>query len=246
VPTSPSRVSGTRPRTARSRLLGIGVVVLLLAGCGGGAHPGSAAVVNGAAISDDQVTHVVDAFCSSVVAQQQGTGTNAQDVPVPFLRRLLLGYLVAFRLADDYFRSHGLRLTPAAVDRLGSPPTQAGLSAIRQSRRTAFLLAYQRYAFQLSTIGAHVKNPSVTSLSNYDRSTQQAGATELAKWADGQHISVAPSFGAYKNLTIAQRSGSLSVPQSPLARRLARLGAAQTSSSTGSTLPRDQVCGGTS
>jgi hypothetical protein len=245
VPTSPSRVPATRPRTARSRLLGIGVALLLLAGCGGGAHPGTAAVVNGAAISDDQVTHVVDAFCSSVVAQQQGPGTNAQDVPVPYLRRLLLGYLVAFRLADDYFRSHGLGLTPAAVDRLGSPPTQAGLSAVRQSRRTAFLLAYQRYAFQLSTIGAHVKNPSVTSLSNYDKSTQQAGAAELAKWAARQHISVAPSFGVYKNLTIAQRSGSLSVPQSPLARRLARLGAAQTSSGAGSTLPRDQVCGGT-
>lgn len=247
MPTSLSRVSSTRPRLARSPLIGVGVALLLLAGCGGGAHPGSAAVVNGAAVSNSQVTHVVDAFCSSIVAQQHGPGANAQDVPVPYLRRLLLGYLVAFRLADDYFRTHGLRLTPAAVDRLGSPPTQPGLSAIRQSRRTAFLLAYQRYAFQLSTIGAHLKDPSVRSLSNYDKSTQQAGQTELAKWAAGQHVSVAPSVGVYKNLTIAQRSGSLSVPQSSLARRLARLGAAQTiSSSTGGiTLPADQVCGAT-
>jgi hypothetical protein len=251
VPTSLSSVSPARSRTRpqewlRSRLLGIGTALVLLAGCGGGAHPGSAAVVNGASIPDSQVTHVVDAFCSSVVAQQRAPGGNAQNVPVPYLRRLLLGYLVAFHLADDYFHAHGLTVTPAAVDRLGQPPTQPGLTGLQQSRRTGFLKAYQRYAFQLSTIGAHLKNRSVTSLPSYDKSTQQAGQIELAKWAARQHISVDPSFGVFKNLTIAPRSGSLSVAQSSFARRLAQLGSAQTiTDSTGITLPRDQICGGT-
>jgi hypothetical protein len=239
-------VSPARNRPGRHRLLGIGAALLLLAGCGGGAHPGSAAVVNGASISDSHVTHVVDAFCSSVVAQQRSPGGNAQNVPVPYLRRLLLGYLVAFQLADDYFRAHGLTLSPAAVDRLGQPPTQSGLSVLQQSRRTEFLKAYQRYAFQLSTIGAHLKNRSVTSLPNFDRSTEQAGQTELVNWAARQHISVDPSFGVYKDLTVAPRSGSLSVAQSRLAKRLAQLGSAQTiTDSIGITLPRDQICGGT-
>jgi hypothetical protein len=221
-------------------------VLLLLTGCGGGAHPGSAAVVDGVSIPDSRVTHVVDAFCSSVVAQQHAPGGNAQNVPVPYLRRLLLGYLVTFQLADDYFRAHGLTLRPAAVDRLGQPPTQPGLSVLQQGRRTEFLLAYQRYAFQLSTIGANLKNPSVTSLSSYVKSTQQAGLTELEKWAARQHISVDPSFGVYKNLAIAPRSGSLSVAQSTFAKRLAQLGSAQTiTDSIGITLPRDQICGGT-
>ncbi len=234
-------------RRARRALSLVGLVMALVLVSGCDEHPGRAAVVDGKSISDDSVTKVVDAICGSATAARKQTGGATPAVSVPYIRRVVLTFLINFRLADDYLTAHGLSVTNAAVDRIGAVPTQPGLSSELQRRYRGFVQAYQRYAMQLSTIGAHLKNPRVKELSNYDSTTQGAGRAELRKWAAGRHIVVNPTYGAYKNLTVAARSGSLSAAQSKQALTWEKLSAAnsvlQPGRGTPFGLPASQICG---
>jgi hypothetical protein len=232
--------------TARVRAAAVAaVVVSLLGACTD--HPGSAAVVRGQSISDARVSHYVDALCASAAVSRKAQGQPNPNVPVPYVRRFVLGYLVAFNLSDAYSAMHGLTVTDAAIGRLGGSSESQGLKEPQRSRVDSFIEKYQRYALQLSTIGSYLKDRTVTSIDKIDQATIKPGQAALESWAAKQSVTVDPSYGLYSGLTVHARSGSLSVAESKVARTWDKLGSSSTvlpdSTDLSFTLPENQKCG---
>jgi hypothetical protein len=223
----------------------VAVVLGLLSACTD--HPGSAAVVRGESISQGQVSHYVDALCASAAVSRKTQGQPNPNTPVGYVRRFVLGYLIAFKLADAYTKEQGLTVTEAGVDRLGGSTESQGLDEPHRGRVDSFIRSYQRYALQLATIGAHLKDHTVTSLDKYDQTLVEPGQAALEKWAADEPVSVDPSFGRYSGLTVKPRSGSLSVAESNIAKTWDKLGASSTvlpdSTDLSFTLPENQKCG---
>jgi hypothetical protein len=95
-------------RTRRTRLWAVPsavVALLLLTGCGE-VTPGTAAVVNGSRITDDQVDDLASAQC--VAADRAAKTGNSTSMAVSQVRQQSLGLLMDTKLSLQYAKSKGI------------------------------------------------------------------------------------------------------------------------------------------
>lgn len=232
----------TRARPSRRRLVGVAFAVFALAGCGTSLHPGTAAIVNGSAISQSRVDNLVQAACQYIalgrVAKHSG---NQPSTAMITLKSTIAQSLISFALTDKAASDLHLSVSPAAVAKVvkvSSPPLPAGLSDTNKALLTRFFDDSARFQLQEAVIGAHLKNPAVTNADHVQQSDQQAAAGYLATFIANQSVSVNPSDGHWNGKALTAGSGSLSAPVSSAARL-----PPPTSPTAVADLPPSQVCG---
>lgn len=200
----------------RRRSAALAVVVgLALSGCGTKFHPGQAAIVDGDAISASHVDDLVLAACdySERVRVEQGGAEPTQSIAS--LRFGLMQALIQFDITDAAARQLGLSVSDAKIAEAASTTTMPpGLSSSSESLLKQFFSDSAKAQLQLAVIGAHLRDPKVTSADSVNSSDMQAATPYLKKFAAKQEVTVDPSFGRWNGTTLVSASGSLSDPVS--------------------------------
>lgn len=191
------------------------VVGLALSGCGTQFHPGQAAIVDGDAISASHVDDLVLAACdySEQVRVEQGGAEPTQSMAS--LRFGLMQALIQFDITDEAARQLGLSVSDAKIAEVASTSTMPpGLSSSSESLLKQFFSDSAKAQLQQAVIGAHLRDPKVTTADSVNQSDVQAAAPYLKKFAAKQDVIVDPSFGRWNGTTLVSASGSLSDPVS--------------------------------
>jgi len=230
----------------RSTAAALGVVAALaLSGCN--VHPGSAAVVNGSAISQSKVDDLVLAACSFTRVERLSNGQlPAPSTSMAYLRHVLLQDLITVKIADAAAKSLHLSVSPAVITTAaGNTTVPAGVSNDDRKLLQAFFLDLGKSQAHQAVIGAHIKDPSITNadkLFSSDFATDiQAAAKFMSAFTRRQNVSINPAYGSWNNQVLVDGDGSLSVPKSATAVRWLQL--RRTDSQNVSGLPPSQVCG---
>lgn len=230
-----------RPRrlAARGRYLVTGALaMLLLAGCGTGIRPGAAAVVNGHVITQDEVDDLVLAACeySKAVRLEQGGAEPAQSMAT--LRSSLAEALIQFEITDAAAAQLGVSVSDAKIAQLSSGnPMPAGLSKTSRDLLEDFFYGASRAQLQQAVVGAHLRDPKITTADAVTPQDLQAATEYLDDFAKQQEVTVNPSYGSWDGSTLVDVSGSLSDPVSTSAT------AADPAADPVEGLPPSQVCG---
>lgn len=230
--------------TSRSRkryAAGLAVVAALaLSGCT--MHPGSAAVVNGDNISQSHIDNLVLAACSYQEAGRKQQGGAKPSTSMAYLRHVFVQDLISFQISNKAANQMGLTVSPAAIAKVTSsqkiPP---GLSSSDQKLLTQFFYDSAKAQLQQATIGAHIKDPSVTNADNVSSADITAAQKYLTAFTAKQSVTVSPANGSWNGQTVQAGNGSLSAPASTVAKRWEQLEQNNAQNVTG--LPPSQVCG---
>ena len=237
------------PRPRKRRIAGLALVVVLgVSGCT--FHPGSAAVVNGSKISQDEVDGLVGAACE--FTRLNRVKNHSSDEPassVAFFKHLFTQDLISFAITEKAAQRMHLTVTPAAVAKLADQsPVPAGLDDDDADALTDFFDRSARSQLQLIVLGAHLKDASVTSTADIDQADYQtylpAGNRYMVGFTGQQSVQVNPAYGSWDGGEVAATDGSLSKPTSDDALKWLRLrkGSA-TSPGAVDGAPANQVCG---
>jgi hypothetical protein len=219
------------------------VAALALTGCT--LHPGAAAVVNSTTISQNHVEDLVLAACSFQKAARLKSGGASPSTSTASFRTFFTQNLITFELSGAAADRLHLTVTPAAIAKITTSETvPAGVDPTDRQLLVEFFTDSARSELQAAVIGAHQKNPSVTTADNVTKADLTAGNAYLKSYAAKQHILVNPAIGTWVNGKIQPGDGSLSAPVSAAARNWLSLRAAgATSASTVTGLPPSQICG---
>lgn len=227
-------------RSARRALALSAVGVLALSGCGLDLHPGAAATINGTVLAQDDVDDLVSSLCSYIDVANAGSA-SPQQYGVAELRATVTAALISFDLLDEAAADLGLTIEPADVDALAAQnQIPDSLSATDSERVTDFFHDGAESQVTQETIGAHLKDETVTSSSDASSTDVNASSDYVTDYFAKQDIIVSPQYGTWDGSVVNQGSGSLSDAVSPAA-------TAAVPRSDGSTdvsgLPDSQVCG---
>jgi SurA-like N-terminal domain len=231
--------------TSRRRLrhlAGLAVVgALIVSGCT--FHPGSAAVVNGNSISQSKVDDLVLAACSFEKGLRVKGGETTPGTSVAVLREAILQALISFQITDRAATELKLTVSPAVVAKAAknNPTIPANVDAHDRELLTTFFNESSREQVQEAVIGAHLKDPSVTTADRVTGADVSGAAKYLATFTKKQSVVVNPAFGTWRGGTLATSDGSLSVPVSPAAKKWEGFRSSTTGDVTG--LPPNEVCG---
>ena len=230
-----------RPRTRRRRIAAVAFVgAIVLSGCT--FHPGQAAVVNGSNISQSTVDDLVHAGCSFFEAQRKQTGGAAPATSTAYLRHLFTQNLISFKIIDKAASELHLSVSPAVIAKATSGQTlPASLNSKDRDLLEEFFANSARQSVLEATIGAHLKNPSVTNADHVTPATIPASRAYLTAFTAKQHVAVNPAYGTWHLGHLLDTDESLSGAQSSAARRWLTLRANNGQSAEG--LPPSQVCG---
>lgn len=212
---------------------------MTLAGCGTRFHPGDAAVVDGTAITASSIDDLVLAACdySRQVRLSQGGAVPTQSTAS--LRSNLAKALIQFEITDRAAAKLGVTVSDARIAQLaGTTSLPAGVSGTTKSLLTQFFHDSAKAQLQQAVIGAHLRDPSITTAEAVTQSDLSAAAPYLAKFAAKQDVSVDPSFGRWDGTKLIAASGSLSDPVSATPTPVTG-----NSASAVKDLPHSQVCG---
>ncbi|MGZ4438431.1 MAG: hypothetical protein ACXVW6_12375 [Nocardioidaceae bacterium] len=204
---------------ARARIVKVSVLAAtaaLLAGCSW--HPGAAAVVDGATISDARVDEVATAICSAnsgsaAAGQSQGLASRGA-------RQAALQVLLDATLSRQFGLARGIAANPATVS--AALARSAGtIDALPPSERAAFRSALSDFAAgQYIVIDAGRQYLATHGMPNAtDTQAAAAGRRLRGQFAKHVTIQVDPRYGAF-NLgsgSLGAGGGSLSVPASTFA-----------------------------
>lgn len=230
-----------RPRrlaTSRRCLVAAGMATLLLTGCGTGIRPGAAAVVNGHVISQDEVDELVLAACdySKAVRLEQGGAEPTQSMAT--LRSSLAEALIQFEITNAAAAQLGLSVSDAKVAELTSAnPMPPGLSRSSRDLLEEFFYKASRAQLQQAVVGAHLRDPEVTTADAVTPADLEAATKYLDSFASKQDVSVNPSYGEWDGSALVDVSGSLSDPVSTTPTP------ADSAADPVEGLPPSQVCG---
>lgn len=222
--------------------------VLLVSGCTLDLHPGVAATVEtmsdqGAShtttVQQNSVDDVVVAACSYIEASNN-LSTQPQQIALVDLRANVLNAMIGFQVIDNAATDLGLDINPADVEaavQVGTLPP--GISEDDQAILNSFFYDEAKATIQQATIGAHLKDPTVTSSTGVD----QAKATDAQSFIHDQlasaEVDVNPSYGAWNGTSLDVASGSLGDPVSAAT----TLPTDTNGNTEVSKLPPTQVCG---
>jgi hypothetical protein len=221
------------------RVAAFGLLIVVLAGCGLRFHPGEAAVVDGTAITAGHVDDLVLAACdySKQVRLSQGGAVPAQSTAS--LRSNLIKALIEFVITDRAASKLGLTVSDARIAQLaGSTTMPAGVSSSTKTLLSEFFHNSAKAQLQQAAIGAHLRDPSITTADTVTQSDLSAATEYLNEFAAKQHGSVDPSFGKWDGTKLVDTSGSLSDPVSATPTPVTG-----NSASAVKDLPPSQVCG---
>ncbi len=235
----------TRRSPCLRRLGGVAVqvvVVAALSGCGTDLHPGAAATVSGTTITDETVDDLTAAACVYTVTQAKANGTSdgKPSLAIADLKSSLLSSLIAFQLTEEAAAEMKLTPSQAQVDKAAQAQTlPEGMPEGEGVLIEDFFHDVAKNQLQQSLIGAHLSDPSVTTV---DMATQQnvdAARDYLDKYFAKADVEVAPSYGRWDGVQLKPGTGSLSDPVSTTAAEPVLPG--QENSALES-LPPSQVC----
>lgn len=237
------------PRSTKRKIVGFGLVAVLgVTGCT--FHPGTAAVVNGTTISQSKVDDLVGAACSfTALNRLKNPAPSGPSSSIAFFKHLFTQDLISFAITDKAARLLHITVSQGAIARIaGQPEFPAGLSSSDKASLEEFFSGTTRARVQQAVIGAHLKDPSVTtadSVTPDDVDTlAQSANPYMARFTRQQSVQVNPSYGSWNGSMVGATDGSLSAPASEVAGKWLRLrkgSAADPSSVAG--LPPNQVCG---
>ncbi len=236
------RAAVRRRSRPAGRLVALVITALAATGCGLDLHPGVAATVDGEQISQDRVDQLVSAACNFIDVGNESSATPRQ-VGMTTLRSSLTSTLVGFAITDKAVDADHLDLTVYSADVESADTTEVpdGLSDDDTALLDDFFYDLAQEQVQRATIGAHLKDDSVTTSKDV-RSDDVAHAsgymTTLFSAAD---VDVNPGYGTWDGNVVNAGSGSLSDPVSGEAKYTAEN--ASSGSGDVSGLPPTQVCG---
>lgn len=232
-------MSTRRSATTWCTLVAGSLAASLLTGCGADIHPGSAAVVNGEAISQNTVDDLVLAACdySKAVRLEQGGAEPSQSMAS--LRSALAGALIQFRITDLAASELGVSVSEAKISEVTSGGTMPpGLDSESRELLDGYFYDAARAQLQQAAVGAHLADPEVTTADNVSPDNVTAATDYLNKYAARQDVSVDPSYGSWNGSELVSGSGSLSDPVSTTPAAVAGAQADAVAD-----LPPSQVCG---
>lgn len=205
-------------------------------------HPGDAAVVNGQGISQSKIDNLVLAACNfSKVQREQAQGTSP-STSMAYLRHVFVQNEISFVITNTAATQLNLTVSPAAIAKVTSGESiPSTLSSEDQQVLKQFFTASARSQLQQATIGAHLRDPSVTTADNVTSADLKAATPYMNTFTAKQKVVVNPAFGSWSGSQVVDTQGSLSVPQSNAAKTWLTL--RQTDSNSVAGLPPSQVCG---
>lgn len=228
-------------RARRHKLTGLAAVAMLVvSGCT--FHPGSAAVVNGTKISQNDVDNLVSAACNySKLIRLKGAGSTAAT-SIAYLKHFFTSEMVMIRITDKAAAQRGLTVSPAAIAKVTSGQTlPGGLTSSERAALSSYFTASAREKLQEAVIGAHLKDSSVTNADKVTQADLKAGTAYLKTYSTKQSVQINPAYGSWNGSTVVDTDGSLSAPKSSAA--VAWLRQQQKGVSDVAGLPANQVCG---
>jgi SurA N-terminal domain len=196
----------------RRRIAGVAcVVAFAVGGCGSILYPGTAAVVDGQAISQGTVDDLVMAACNYTKVKRIAAGRSTPGTSIAYLRTAITNELIGFALRARAARQLGLSVTEAAIAKVeGGTTMPKPLSAHDKQLLLAFFHDSVRAELEEALIGAHLKNPKVTSAAHVTAADKQAAARYLKSFFKRQQVSVNPAYGRWNGTALQPVSGSLS------------------------------------
>ena len=132
--------------TRRTRLWAVpsaALALLLLAGCGGQITPGTAAVVNGTRITNDQVDDLAAAQC--VAADRAAKTGNSTSMAISRVKQQSLGLLMDTRLTLQYAKSQDITPQPLLAKSFYGQLEQ-GIDPLPGKARTVLTDVFQSWA----------------------------------------------------------------------------------------------------
>jgi hypothetical protein len=217
-------------------LIGLGAV----SGCSTNLSPGVAATIDGQSIQQSRVDSVVHAACSYTAATASGSQAPA-PISLANLRATIMAALIQFAVIDRVASTMRLSVDQATINQNASqnsiPP---GLSKSDSSALKGFFYQIGKSTAQTQLIGAHLVDPSVTTMSQVNNDDTKQATAYLTKYITKQDIRVNPAYGRWNGSTVIGGSGSLSEPVSTIAKD-SQIAAASSQANT-SDLPASQVC----
>lgn len=218
------------------RAVAAAIAVVLLSGCGPNFHPGVAAVADGELIQASQVDNLVLAACAYSAQNRISQGGTLPTQSTANLRLAITQALIQFKLIDVAAHRLGVTVSPARIAQLvNASPIPAGITGADRQLLSQFLRESAQAKLQQAVIGAHLRNPKVTSDANVSETDLRYAQGYLQKFYKKQSVVVDPSYGKWTGSKLVPSSGSLSYPVST-----PRPG---TSTPDLQSLPASQVCG---
>ena len=187
--------------------------VVLLAGCSGSVHPGSAAVVDGTSVSFSEADRYAAVFCELTLLQAQQQGQDSVDNAL--VRRQAVAELVAGVVATDLAEREGITVPRGAYAFTADQRAQAeqALPDADIDRVVEVLEAGQR-TFAIAQVLGERETGQTADETNADQ-LQQVGREILAQAVADADVDVDPRFGLDDTAQQVATSGSLSVPADP-------------------------------
>lgn len=214
--------------------------VFAVAGCGTDIHPGAAAVVNGHVISQGEVDDLVLAACEYSESVRLGQGGAEPGQSMATLRSSLAEALIQFEIIDEAASQLGLSVSDAKIAELTSanslPP---GLSDESRDLLDDFFYSASRAQLQQAVVGAHLRDPKITTADAITPEDIEAATKYVDKFASEQDVTVNPAYGSWDGSTLVGDSGSLSDAVSTTPAAAAQSAVADAVED----LPPSQVCG---
>jgi hypothetical protein len=182
----------------------------VLSGCG--VHPGAAAVVGDAVITEHQVDAVAEGLCSANVGGAAANGQPAQDLASRGARQGALQVLLDSELSRQLGEQEGVEPDQEQVS-AALARNEQGIAMLPEDQRPAFKDALRTYAEgQLVLLEAGRKSLAEQGQSSpTDDAALAEGSKLRAAYAKRIDIEVDPRFGTYSDGNVRPESGSLSV-----------------------------------
>lgn len=231
--------SAVKSVKGRTRLALVGVAMLTLTGCGQ-MHPGAAAVVGSDVISEGQVDALAKGLCSANLQGAAAGGGATPDLATRGARQGALQVLMQSELSRQFGQKRGVSPDQSMVSAALAQNAQ-GIARLPKSQRADFRQALKEYAEgQLMLIAVGRNALEAQGRSHVTDSEALAEGTRLRQqYVKSVDVSVDPRFGTFKNGSLRQAGGDLSVPVSDSARAG---NSANPSATWVSSLPASQKC----
>ena len=240
-----SQVRRRRGRTPGVRAIAaaLALAAAMVTGCGADLRPGTAAVVNGTKISQEEVDELVGAACeyTQLSREQSGNSAGAGSLARSGLRASLVDALIHFELTRAKADELGVSVSDAQVAKLASGnPMPDGMDSSDEELLSEFFRDAARAQLLQGVIGAHLKDPSVTTGDNVTQQDVEAAAEYRDSYANKADVELNPRYGTWTGSRVEQASGSLSDPVDTTAAPVAVPGQP---ADTVAALPESHKCG---
>ncbi len=174
---------------------------------------------------------------SQQVRLSQGGAVPAQSTAN--LRANLIQALIQFALTDRAASQLGVTASDARIAQVAaSAKMPDGVSSTTRGLLTQYFHDSARAQLLQAAIGAHLRDPKITTADAVSPNDITAARPYLDKFAAKQSVTVDPSFGRWNGTRVVNTSGSLSVPAT-----VTPTPSGSSSATAVKNLPQSQVCG---